>query len=88
MVTNVDPRSPRPSEVGPAAMGGYFGLPDNYEVKNGKIVTLLGNRDYETAPYKVGNKYLAARSNEFGSANYGIVPTPAFLGTELKIERK
>ena len=29
--------------------------------------------------YKLGDKYLAARSNEFGFANYEVVPQPAQL---------
>ena len=27
--------------------------------------------------------FVAARSNEFGYANYELIPTPVFLGTEV-----
>jgi hypothetical protein len=33
----------------------------------------------EIAVYKAGDKYVAARSNEFGYANYEIVPAVAQL---------
>jgi tripartite-type tricarboxylate transporter receptor subunit TctC len=49
------------------------------QIREGKlhaIVTTLGNLPYEAKVYKVGEKYLAARSNEFGFANYEVVPTP------------
>ncbi len=86
MVMNVDPRIPQPSEVGEAARDSYLGRPNDYAISNGKIVTSFGNRNYEVTVYKMGDKYLAARSNEFGYANYEIVPTPVFLGTEVKGE--
>jgi hypothetical protein len=84
MLMNVDPRIPQPSEVGPLAQDAYLGRPSDYAIRNGKIVTSFGNRDYETTVYKEGEKYFAARSNEFGYANYEIVPPPVFLGTEVK----
>ena len=30
-----------------------------------------------------GDTYVAARSNEFGYANYEVIPTPIFLGVEV-----
>jgi hypothetical protein len=87
LIMNVDPRIPQPSEMGDAARDSYLGRSaSDYAIRNGKIVTSFGNRDYETTIYKMGDKYLAARSNEFGYANYQIIPTPAFLGTEIKVE--
>jgi Protein of unknown function (DUF3604) len=83
MIMNVDPRILQPSEVGDIARGSYLGISgSNYVIKDGKVVTSFGNRDYETAVYKMGDKYYGARSNEFGYANYEIIPVPAFLGTE------
>jgi hypothetical protein len=87
MVMNVDPRIPQPSEMGDAARDSYLRhSASSYAIRNGKIVTSFGNRDYEMTVYKMGDKYLAARSNEFGYANYEIIPTPAFMGTEVKGE--
>lgn len=84
MVMNVDPRVPQPSEVGPVARNGYLGNPETYVIRDGKIVTWFGNREYQTTVYKLGDKYLAARSNEFGYVNYEVVPTPSQVGLELQ----
>lgn len=94
LVMNVDPRIPQPSEVGDVAGGSYLGTPSDYSIRDGKIATWFGNREYEFTVYKLaggskdlltkGDAYLAARSNEFGYANYEVVPTPLFLGTEVK----
>ncbi|MBS0321756.1 MAG: DUF3604 domain-containing protein [Proteobacteria bacterium] len=83
MTMNVDPRIPQPSEAGEAFQASYEGIPSDYAIRNGKVVTSFGNRDYELTVYKLGDKYYAARSNEFGYANYVLEPTPLFLGTEI-----
>jgi hypothetical protein len=84
LIMNVDPRDLQPSETGDIARGSYLGISgSNYVIHNGKIVVSLGNRDYETAVYKLGDKYYGARSNEFGYANYEIIPVPKFLGTDV-----
>ena len=38
--------------------------------------------------YKLGDKYFGARSNEFGYANYEIIPTPEQMGTEVEFQFK
>ena len=43
-----------------------------YQIKDGHIVTTIAGTPFEVIVYKVGDKYLAARSNEFGFANYEI----------------
>jgi hypothetical protein len=58
---------------------GELGSPSSYSIKDGKIVTAFGNLPYEVTVYKVGDKYFGARSNEYGYANYEIVPTPVNL---------
>ena len=55
------------------------GMPPPYAIKDGAIVTTLGNAPFEATVYKLGDKYFAARSNEFGYANYEVVPTPQAL---------
>ena len=47
----------------------------SYFIQNGKIVNALAGTPIEITVYKVGDKYVAARSNEFGYANYEIIPT-------------
>ena len=93
LIMNVDPRIPQPSEVGDLAQGAYLGQSATYTIGEDKIVTNFGNRDYEITVFKrgggtgdmaaTGDTYVAARSNEFGYANYEVIPTPVFLGTEV-----
>jgi hypothetical protein len=45
-----------------------------YSIVNGKIINTLGDATLQLAVYKQGNKYIAARSSEFGYANYQIIP--------------
>ena len=63
-----------PSLASDAAEASYAGQPRTYNIANGKIVTELVGTPIEIAVYKVGDKYLAARSNEFGYANYEVIP--------------
>ena len=41
-----------------------------YEIRDGRIITTIGRTPFEVTVYKLGDKYVAARSNEFGYANY------------------
>jgi hypothetical protein len=43
-----------------------------YEIRDGLYVVEIAGTPIEAAVYKVGDKYVAARSNEFGYANYEI----------------
>jgi hypothetical protein len=65
-----------PSEVGNASQAGYQGISTAYTIQNGKIVTTVADSPFEVTVYKVGDKHLAARSNEFGYANYEIMAKP------------
>ncbi len=60
----------RPSEVGDAAWGGYLGVTTPYFINGGRIVTEIVGTPVEVTIYKLGDKYVAARNNEFGYANY------------------
>jgi hypothetical protein len=79
LISNVNGAIPQPSEVGDVLHGGLTGSGTAYAIKDGAIVTTLGNLPYEATVYKLGDKYFAARSNEFGYANYEVVPTPQTL---------
>ena len=68
-----------PSLAGDASHGGDLGDSRTYNISGGKIVTELVGTPIEIAVYKVGDKYLGARSNEFGYANYEIIPAVAEL---------
>src|SRR5262245_42099664 len=71
--------APEQSEVGAALENGVLGLSTAYTIKDGKIVTNFGNKPYEMTVLKMGDRYLAARSNEFGFANYELVSQPKQL---------
>jgi hypothetical protein len=43
-----------------------------YEIRGGRIITMLAGTPFDVAVYKVGDKYVAARNSEFGYANYEI----------------
>src|SRR5262245_42737288 len=68
-----------PSLTGDAADATYLGASRPYYLNNGKIVTALVGTPIEITVYKLGDKYLGARSNEFGYANYEITPAVAEL---------
>jgi hypothetical protein len=76
IIYHVNTNAPQPSQVGDVAQAGYLGEPGPYSIQNGKIVTTFAGTPFGTTVYKMGDKYLAARSNEFGYANYEIVPAP------------
>lgn len=63
------------SLTGNAAEAAYLQEPRTYSIAGGKILSDLAGTPIEISVFKVGDKYLAARSNEFGFANYEIVPT-------------
>jgi hypothetical protein len=67
------------SLTGDAALASYDGTSRMYEIKDGRILTALAGTPIEVKVYKLGEKYLGARSNEFGYANYEIIPTVSEL---------
>lgn len=81
LIGNLNGSVPQPDEVGDVVHGGTLGAGSAYAIKGGAIVTTLGNAPYEAKVYKLGDKYFAARSNEFGYANYEVVPTPLNMET-------
>jgi hypothetical protein len=62
------------SEIGNPAVNSYLATTSPYYINNGKLVTQLVGTPFEMTVYKMGDKYYGARSNEFGYANYEIVP--------------
>ncbi len=86
LVGNVNPRALQPSDVGDVARAAYLGQSSAYSIKDGKIHTSVGNAPFETTVYKLGDKYYAARSNEFGYANYEIIPVPTQLGDQVQFQ--
>jgi hypothetical protein len=67
------------SLAGDAFEASYLGTSRTYDIQGGKIVTDLVGTPIEIAVYKMGDKYYGARTNEFGYANYEIIPAVAQL---------
>ncbi len=72
LILSVDGKQPPAGEIGDVLHSGELGSPAHYEVSGGKIVTTLSGTPFEIAVYKLGDKYVAARRNEFGYANYEV----------------
>jgi hypothetical protein len=67
-----------PSGYGNFERDGYQGTTSPYKIEDGKLITFVSQDPYALTFYKLGDTYYAARSNEFGYANYEIVPDPKF----------
>jgi len=65
-----------PSGWGKVALDGYEGITSRYAIADGKLVTYISQEAYSIAIYKLGDTYYAARSNEFGYANYEMIAAP------------
>ncbi len=68
-----------PSGYGSVMREGYQGTTIPYKIQGGKLITLVSQDPYALTFYKLGNTYYAARSNEFGYANYEIIPAPQIV---------
>jgi hypothetical protein len=64
----------QPSEIGDPAASSYLGLTSPYYINNGKLASQLVGTLFEMTVYKLADKYYGARSNEFGYANYEVIP--------------
>jgi len=56
-----------------------IGTSQTYNISDGKILTEIVGTPIETTVYKLGDTYYGARSNEFGYANYELIPALAEL---------
>jgi Protein of unknown function (DUF3604) len=72
-----------PSGFGNVVGDGYKGITSHYKIEGGKLITLVSQDPYAYTFYKLGDTYYAARSNEFGYANYEIIPAPQFAVNPL-----
>ena len=72
LILSVDGKQPPVGQVGDVLHSGELGSPAQYEIREGKIVTTIASAPFEVSVYKVGDRYLAARSNELGYANYEV----------------
>ncbi len=68
-----------PSYYGNPVRDGYQGTTTPYKIEGGKVVTTISQEPYAVTVYKLGDTYYGARSNEFGYANYEMIPSPQFV---------
>jgi hypothetical protein len=72
LITSVNGKQPQAGEIWDVEASGALGSPADYEISGGRIVTTIEMTPFEVTVYKLGDKYLASRSNEFGYVNYEV----------------
>jgi Protein of unknown function (DUF3604) len=82
-VWHVGKNTATPSSYGNPVRDGYQGTTTPYKIENGKVVTTISQDPFAVTVYKLGDTYYGARSNEFGYANYEMIPTPQFVQNPL-----
>lgn len=65
------------SLTGDTVAASYLGSSRSYTIKDGKLFTELVGTPIDIKVYKLGGKYYGARGNEFGYANYQMIPAVA-----------
>ncbi len=71
LILSVNGNPPAPAELGDVLHSTGLGSAQ-YEIRDSRIVTTIDGSPFEVAIYPMGDKYVAARSNEFGYANYEV----------------
>ena len=72
LITSVNGKQPEAGEIGDVLHSGALGSPAQYEISGGRIITTIEMTPFAVTVYKLGNKYVAARGNEFGYVNYEV----------------
>jgi hypothetical protein len=68
-----------PGYVGNPILSGYQANTSPYKIEGGKLTIKVAQDPYSMIIYKLGDTYYGARSNEFGYANYEMIPSPQFV---------
>jgi hypothetical protein len=68
LITAVDGKTPELDVIGELSHGRQM----QYEIRDGRYLVEVAGNPFEFTVYKLGDKYVAARSNEFGYANYEV----------------
>ena len=71
IVSSINGKLPDPEQMGDVMHPNSLGTAD-YEIRDGRIVTMIEGTPFEVTVYRLGDKLVAARSNEFGYANYEV----------------
>jgi peptidoglycan hydrolase-like protein with peptidoglycan-binding domain len=72
LITSVNEKQPDARKIGDVLHGGELGSLSQYEIRAGRLITTIQMTPFEVKVYKLGDRYVAARSNEFGYANYEV----------------
>jgi hypothetical protein len=72
IVTEVDGKPPSAGQAFEVMHNGVTGSSASYVIRDGQLVTTIEKSPFAVTVYKLGDKYLAARSNEFGYVNYEV----------------
>ena len=73
LISSIDGKLPDAEQMGDIMHPS--GLGAEYEIHDGHIVTTIEGTPFEVTVYRMGDKLVAARSNEFGYANYEVEGT-------------
>ena len=73
LILHVGERADVPGVTGDLVSNGYLTTPTPYSIRNGRVTMMLSNTPIDVAVYSTGDKHYAARSNEFGYANYELL---------------
>jgi hypothetical protein len=68
-----------PGGYGEVVRAGYEGATKPYKIEGGKVVSFVSQEPYSLTMYKLGDAYYGARNDEFGYANYEIIPNPQYV---------
>ncbi len=71
MISSINGKLPDPEQMGDVMHPNSLGAAE-YEIHNGHVVTMIEGTPFEVTVYRLGDKLVAARSNEFGYANYEV----------------
>jgi hypothetical protein len=83
IVFRVGANADMPSGFGNVARDGFQGRTSAYRIEGDKLITMVSQDPYAWTFHKLGDTYYAARSNEFGFANYEIIPAPQIAANPL-----
>ncbi|MRG57806.1 DUF3604 domain-containing protein [Phyllobacterium sp. SYP-B3895] len=72
VITELNGGAPKPDDLLQVMHTSLSGSSAAYEIRDGHIVTTIDGTPFEVTVYKNGDKYVGARSNEFGYANYEV----------------
>ncbi|WP_340109979.1 DUF3604 domain-containing protein [Pikeienuella sp. HZG-20] len=73
IVTELDGELPNGGDLLEIMHSGVSSSSASYEIKDGRIVTTIEGTPFDLTIYRAKDKHIAARSNEFGHANYELV---------------